>query len=68
VSGHGELELDRLTKSYGEVQALDGLSFTVPPGQVFGFLGPNGAGTVYERAILRTGGRLKVRQVLRSAA
>jgi ABC-2 type transport system ATP-binding protein len=44
VTGQGELELDRLTKRYGEVQALDGLSFTVPPGQVFGFLGPNGAG------------------------
>ena len=24
--------------------ALDGLTFSVPPGQVFGFLGPNGAG------------------------
>jgi ABC-2 type transport system ATP-binding protein len=52
VTGHGELELDRLTKRYGEVQALDGLSFTVPPGQVFGFLGPNGAGkTTAMRAI-----------------
>ena len=53
MTGHGELELDRLTKGYGEVQALDGLTFTVPPGQVFGFLGPNGAGkTTAMRAIV----------------
>jgi len=53
VTGQGELELDRLTKRYGGVQALDGLSFTVPPGQVFGFLGPNGAGkTTAMRAIV----------------
>ncbi|HUI02516.1 MAG TPA: ATP-binding cassette domain-containing protein [Acidimicrobiales bacterium] len=38
------LEFDALTRRYGPVVALDGLSFTVPPGQVFGFLGPNGAG------------------------
>ena len=53
MTGQGELELDRLTKRYGEVQALDGLTFTVPPGQVFGFLGPNGAGkTTAMRAIV----------------
>jgi ABC-2 type transport system ATP-binding protein len=52
VTGHGTLELDRLAKRYGDVLALDGLSFTVPPGQVFGFLGPNGAGkTTAMRAI-----------------
>jgi ABC-2 type transport system ATP-binding protein len=52
VTGHGTLELDRVTKRYGDVLALDGLSFTVPPGQVFGFLGPNGAGkTTAMRAI-----------------
>jgi len=38
------LELDDLHVAYGCVRALDGLSFAVPPGQVFGFLGPNGAG------------------------
>ena len=53
MTGQGELELDRLTKRYGEVQALDRLTFTVPPGQVFGFLGPNGAGkTTAMRAIV----------------
>src|SRR5688500_16293618 len=38
------IEVDDLVKSYGEVDAVRGVSFTVPPGQVFGFLGPNGAG------------------------
>ena len=33
-----------LTKSYGDVQALDGLSFEVERGEFFGLLGPNGAG------------------------
>jgi ABC-2 type transport system ATP-binding protein len=33
-----------LTKRYGEVLAVDGLSFDVTPGKVTGFLGPNGAG------------------------
>jgi ABC-2 type transport system ATP-binding protein len=46
------LELDGLTRRFGDVVALDGLSFTVPPGQVFGFLGPNGAGkTTAMRAV-----------------
>jgi ABC-2 type transport system ATP-binding protein len=38
------LELDGLTRRFGEVVALDGLSFAVDPGQLFGFVGPNGAG------------------------
>jgi ABC-2 type transport system ATP-binding protein len=38
------LELDGLTRRYGDRVALDGLSFSVAPGQVFGFVGPNGAG------------------------
>jgi ABC-2 type transport system ATP-binding protein len=33
-----------LTKRFGEVTAVDGLTFDVPPGAVTGFLGPNGAG------------------------
>ena len=33
-----------LTKRYGDVQALDGLSLTVDSGEFFGLLGPNGAG------------------------
>jgi ABC-2 type transport system ATP-binding protein len=38
------IEVDRLTKTYGTVEAVRGVSFTVRPGEVFGFLGPNGAG------------------------
>ncbi len=33
-----------LVKSYGDVVAVDGVSFEVPEGEVFGILGPNGAG------------------------
>jgi ABC-2 type transport system ATP-binding protein len=51
-SRDGALELTGLSRRYGDVVALDGLTFTVPPGQVFGFLGPNGAGkTTTMRAI-----------------
>lgn len=38
------LELSRLSKSYGEIQALDECSFRVERGRMLGFLGPNGAG------------------------
>ena len=36
--------VDRLTKRYGSLMAVDGLSFRLAPGSVTGFLGPNGAG------------------------
>ncbi|MGH9269973.1 MAG: ABC transporter ATP-binding protein [Ilumatobacteraceae bacterium] len=38
------LTVDRLSKHFGTVRAVDDLSFTVRPGRVTGFLGPNGAG------------------------
>ncbi|HVQ93324.1 MAG TPA: ATP-binding cassette domain-containing protein [Mycobacteriales bacterium] len=38
------IEARDLTKHYGRVAAVDGLSFTVRPGLVTGFVGPNGAG------------------------
>ncbi|WP_327377871.1 ATP-binding cassette domain-containing protein [Streptomyces sp. NBC_01216] len=38
------IEVNELTKRYGDKTAVDQLSFTVRPGQVTGFLGPNGAG------------------------
>jgi ABC-2 type transport system ATP-binding protein len=36
--------VDRLTKRYGELAAVDGISFEVPHGQLLALLGPNGAG------------------------
>jgi ABC-2 type transport system ATP-binding protein len=38
------LELRDLARRYGDVVALDGISFSVAEGQMFGFVGPNGAG------------------------
>jgi ABC-2 type transport system ATP-binding protein len=38
------IEANGLSKRYGDTLAVDNLSFTVPPGQVTGFLGPNGSG------------------------
>ena len=35
---------ENLTKRYGDVVAVDGISFSVPAGEAFGLLGPNGAG------------------------
>ncbi|HEU4397320.1 MAG TPA: ATP-binding cassette domain-containing protein [Actinomycetota bacterium] len=47
------LELRGLTRRYGDLVALDNLSFTVRGGQMFGFVGPNGAGkTTAMRIIL----------------
>ena len=47
------IEVSQLTKRYGDVLAVDNLSFTVRPGVVTGFLGPNGAGkTTTMRMIL----------------
>ena len=47
------IEVDQLTKRFGPVTAVDGLSFVVRPGHVTGFLGPNGAGkTTTMRVIL----------------
>jgi len=38
------LALENVTKRFGEVTAVDGVSFAIDRGQVVGFLGPNGAG------------------------
>lgn len=38
------LAVEQISKSFGELRAVDRLSFQVRPGETFGFLGPNGAG------------------------
>ena len=38
------IEVTKLTKNYGKVEALKGISFSVAPGEIYGLLGPNGAG------------------------
>jgi len=38
------IEIDRLTKRYGEMTAVDNLTIRIPKGSVCGLLGPNGAG------------------------
>ena len=38
------LEVERLTKRFGDFTAVDHISFTVREGEIFGFLGANGAG------------------------
>jgi ABC-2 type transport system ATP-binding protein len=46
------IRVEGLRKAFNKVQALDGLSFDVAPGTVFGFLGPNGAGKTTTLRIL----------------
>src|SRR6266545_6365453 len=49
------IEVESLVKTYpGGVRALDGLTFSVPDGTVFGLLGPNGAGKTTAVKILTT--------------
>jgi ABC-2 type transport system ATP-binding protein len=65
MTDDGQIVVDRLTKQYRKVRAVDDLSFTVQPGRVTGFLGPNGAGkTTTLRMILNlvtpSGGRATI--------
>jgi len=38
------IRVDRLVKKFGDFTAVDNISFEVPNGEIFAFLGPNGAG------------------------
>lgn len=59
------IEVSDLKKHYGDLKAVDGISFTVKQGEVFGLLGPNGAGKTTTIEILeglreKDGGDAKV--------
>lgn len=48
------VEIDNVTKTFGEHVAVDGLSLAVPEGSIYGFIGPNGSGkTTTLRMIMR---------------
>lgn len=51
---HPPIELNALTHSYGQRKALDSLSFSVQPAEIFGLLGPNGSGKTTLFRILST--------------
>lgn|SRR6266496_3456861 len=51
---HIAIEATGLTKKFGDVVALDGVSVSVPSGSVLGLLGPNGAGKTTAVRILTT--------------
>jgi ABC-2 type transport system ATP-binding protein len=48
------IEVDSLTKEFGDFKAIDDISFKVEEGEIFGFLGPNGAGKSTTMMILTT--------------
>ena len=48
------IEVEKLTKSYGDLLAVNDISFTVSKGEVFAFLGPNGAGKTTTVEIIET--------------
>lgn len=48
------IECEELRKSYGEVHALDGVSFVAEPGEILALLGPNGSGKTTTVRILTT--------------
>jgi ABC-2 type transport system ATP-binding protein len=59
------IEVSSLKKYYGEIKAVDGISFTVNKGEIFGLLGPNGAGKTTAIEIMeglrkKDGGDVKV--------
>ena len=59
------LNIEEVTKQYGDLQALDGVSFEVTQGEFFGLLGPNGAGkttliSALSGLVRPTSGRLAV--------
>jgi lipooligosaccharide transport system ATP-binding protein len=61
----GIIEAQDLSKKFGDINAVDSITFTVNKGEVFGFLGPNGAGKTSTMKIIacvspRTSGTIRV--------
>jgi len=59
------IEVQNLTKQYGDLVALDKVSFSVETGEIFGYLGPNGAGKTTTIRVLTgitmpTGGTVRI--------
>src|SRR5438874_9424423 len=52
MPGEPALEVRDLRKSFGRIEAVAGVSFRVPAGEIVGFLGPNGAGKTTTMRIL----------------
>lgn len=48
------IKVDSLAKSFGDIKAVDGISFSVKKGEILGFLGPNGAGKSTTMKMLTT--------------
>jgi len=48
------IQVENLRKSFGDINAVQGVSFNVQPGEIFGLLGPNGAGKTTTIAMLAT--------------
>jgi ABC-2 type transport system ATP-binding protein len=48
------IEINGLTKHYGQIKAVDNLSLAIVRGEVFGLLGPNGAGKTTTIKMLTT--------------
>lgn len=49
-----ELRVENLTKRFGDLTAVDDISFTVTSGHIYGFIGPNGAGKTTTMRIIST--------------
>ena len=52
--GSPAIDADRLTKLFGELTAVDAISFQVFPGEIFGLVGPDGAGKTTTLRLLTT--------------
>ena len=59
------IEVENLQKSFGQVRAVDGISFSVEKGSLFAFLGLNGAGksttiSIMTSTLARDGGKVTI--------